>query len=327
MDEVQPEEPSAPRGSGGGDERGEHGDRAEHGGRAERGERAERASERLAAQRLGLMERVNLRLVRSTIASPRLDRAMSFLSKHVGAGWVHACTRNIRHDFGLERLPHLDPGQGFILVANHRSFFDMFVVNTVLYRHGWDHRLLFPVRASFFYDSPLGFLVNGAMSFWSMYPPVFRDRKRAALNHASFNDLIAEVQRGRAAGIHPEGTRKKDDDPYTFLPAQSGVGRIIHKSRVPVIPAFINGLGNDLPKQVAGNFTRRGRPVIVVFGPPIDFGALIDAPATGRVFKQIADRTLEAIGELGHEERAIRARMEAETAHTAPDRQPPGRAA
>jgi 1-acyl-sn-glycerol-3-phosphate acyltransferase len=262
-----------------------------------------------AAERLGLIERINIHLVRRTFTIAPLDRAMLFLARTIGAFWVHECTKNIRHEFGFERLPPNDPEQSFILVSNHRSFFDMFVINMVLYKRGWRHRLLFPVRSNFFYDHPLGFVVNGIMSFWSMYPPIFRDRKKAVLNHTAFNELIWAMKHGRSAGIHPEGTRKKDDDPYTFLPAQSGVGRAIYKAKTLVIPIFVNGLGNDLLKQVAGNFTGRGKPVIVVFGKPIDFGALLAEPPSGRLFKQIADKTLEEIGKLGQEERELRAKL------------------
>jgi hypothetical protein len=76
-----------------------------------------------------------------------------------------------------------------------------------------------------------------------------------------------------------------------------------------VIPAFINGLGNDLVKQVAGNFTRKGEKIIVVYGPPIDFGDLFDQPPTAKTFRAIAEKTLEVIGQLGQEEKAIRASM------------------
>jgi 1-acyl-sn-glycerol-3-phosphate acyltransferase len=259
-----------------------------------------------AAEKLGLIERINIHLVRSTFTVPAIDRAMLFLARSVGALWVHHCTKHIREIHGLERLPPSDPHRSFILVSNHRGFFDMFVINMALYRYGWRHRLLFPVRSNFFYDHPLGLFVNAAMSFLSMYPPIFRDRKKAVLNHTAFNELIWAMKRGRSAGIHPEGTRNKGDDPYTFLPAQSGVGRAIYKSRVMIIPAFINGLSNDIVRQVAGNFNGKGKKVIVVFGKPLDFGPMLDEPPTARLFKQIADKTLEEIGKLGQEEKAIR---------------------
>ncbi|KAA0267710.1 MAG: hypothetical protein EDQ89_11645, partial [Acidobacteria bacterium] len=60
----------------------------------------------------------------------------------------------------LERFPDLDPGRGYVLAANHLSYFDLFVVLSVLARaRRIQHRILFPVRSAFFYDNPLGILV------------------------------------------------------------------------------------------------------------------------------------------------------------------------
>jgi len=172
------------------------------------------------------------------------------------------------------------------------------------------HRLLFPVRSKFFYDHPLGLFVNGVMSFFAMYPPVFRERARAALNLASLDETVRILKRGGTfLGLHPEGTRNKGDDPYELLPAQGGVGRIIQLSRSPVLPVFINGLGNDLPKQVAGNFTRKGSPITVTFGAPVDFGDMLDQNPSPRLHRRISEHALEAIRKLGEEDKAIRANM------------------
>jgi 1-acyl-sn-glycerol-3-phosphate acyltransferase len=171
------------------------------------------------------------------------------------------------------------------------------------------HRLVFPVRANFFYDTPLGFLVNGIMSFFAMYPPIFRDRSKFVLNVDSVGELVWLLQRGGSfAGLHPEGMRNLSDDPYRFLPAQPGIGKVIHEAKVGVLPVFINGLSNDLGRQVAGNFDGTGKPIVIVFGAPVDFGNLLGRRPSPRVHREIADRALSAISELGREEHAIRAR-------------------
>ena len=177
-----------------------------------------------------------------------------------------------------------------------------------LVHRGLQHRIVFPVRSNFFYDNPLGLLVNGLMSFFAMYPPLFRDRKKALMNPLALEELAFLLRRGGMfAGIHPEGTRKRDDDPYTFLPAQRGVGKVIQDARVPVIPVFINGLINDLPKQLSGNFDRTGQDIFVVFGKPVEFGDLLDQGKSPKVHQAISDRVMQAVGELGQEERALRA--------------------
>lgn len=264
-------------------------------------------------ERLSPMERRQIAFIRSTFEPGRLDRGVRWLQRNVGATWIHLCTRQLRRVYGVERLPALGPEQSCILVSNHRSFFDLYVVTAELVRRGLPQRIVFPVRANFFYDSALGFFVNGVMSFFAMYPPIFRDRSKLVLNSTSLRELSWMLRRGgMLAGLHPEGTRKQDDDPYTLLPAQRGVGRLIHDARVPVIPVFVNGLINDLRRQVLSNFDGTGRTIVVVFGAPIEFGELLDAPASPKVDRSIAERAVQAIAELGQEERAIRRDLEAQ---------------
>ncbi|HEX3773796.1 MAG TPA: lysophospholipid acyltransferase family protein [Polyangiaceae bacterium] len=263
--------------------------------------------------RLGWLERILIRFVRSTFEPGRLSRAVHFCQRTIGCGWIHHCTKYLRHVHGSDRLPELRADQSFILVANHRSFFDLYVVFGDLVHRGLKHRIVFPVRSKFFYDNPLGLFVNGVMSFFAMYPPLFRERKKAFLNPLALEELAFLLRRGGMfAGIHPEGTRKRDDDPYTFLPAQRGVGKVIQDARVPVIPVFINGLINDLPKQVTSNFDRSGREIFVVFGKPIEFGDLLDQAKSPKVHQAISDRAMQAVSELGQEERALRAAQKAE---------------
>jgi 1-acyl-sn-glycerol-3-phosphate acyltransferase len=261
-------------------------------------------------EQLSPIERRQIKFVRDTFEPGALDRAVRVLQRHVGANWIEQSIKNLRHVHGLDRLPKWDRNTSYLCVSNHRSFFDLYVVTAYLVKRGMDHRLVFPVRSQFFYDKRLGFFVNGVMSFFAMYPPVFRERARAALNLASLDEVVRLLKKGGAfVGLHPEGTRNKTSDPYTLLPAQSGVGRIIQAARVPVIPVFINGLGNDIVRQVASNFTRTGAPVNVVFGAPIDFGDMLDAAPSPRLHRRISEHCVEVIGKLGEEERAIRASL------------------
>ncbi len=259
-------------------------------------------------KRLGWLERTLIGIVRSSFEPGLFSRLLQYGQRTIGCGWIHWCTKNLRHVHGYERLPALDPKQSYILIANHRSFFDLYVVFGDLVHRGLMHRIVFPVRSNFFYDNPLGLLVNGCMSFFAMYPPLFRDRKKALMNPLSLEELAFLLRRGGMfAGIHPEGTRKRDDDPYTFLPAQRGVGKVIQDSRVPVIPVFINGLVNDLSKQMTSNFDGTGQEIFVVFGAPVDFGDLLDQGKSPKVHQAISDRVMQAVAELGQEERELRA--------------------
>ncbi|HSO33820.1 MAG TPA: lysophospholipid acyltransferase family protein [Labilithrix sp.] len=257
------------------------------------------------------VERWQIGFVRRTFESPGFDRVIRALQRHLGANWIEQSIKNLRQVHGLDRLPVLARDESTILVSNHRSFFDLYVVTAYLVKRGMPQRLVFPVRSQFFYDRPLGLAVNGLMSFFAMYPPVFRERKRAALNLASLDEVVRLLRNGGAfVGLHPEGMRNKGDDPYELLPAQGGVGRIIQAARgkARVIPVFVNGLGNDIVKQVRSNFLKNGDPVTVVFGEPIDFGTMLDGPPSPRLHRKISEHALEKIRALGEEDRAIRAR-------------------
>jgi len=261
---------------------------------------------------LTAIERWQIRFVRRTFESAPVDRVIRVLQRRISANWIDLSTRNLLHVRGVERLPSFDRSESTILVSNHRSFFDLFAVSSVIVKRGIGQRLMFPVRSQFFYDTPLGLAVNGAMSFFAMYPPVFRDRDRVALNRASVDEVIRLLQEGGAfVGLHPEGKRNKTDDPYTFLPARPGVGRIIQatRGRATVIPVFVNGLGNDIVRQVAGNYLKKGTPVTIVFGEPIAFGDLLDGAPSPERHLRISEHALEAVRVLGDEERALRASL------------------
>lgn len=257
-------------------------------------------------KRLVWWERFSLHVVRASFGRGLLNRFVQLCQRTVGQGWIHHCTKNLLHLHGLERVDFREP-KSVLLVANHRSFFDLYVVTAQLMRRRLQKRIVFPVRSGFFYDNPLGLIVNFLMSFFSMYPPLFRNKKKAPLNALMLDELAWLLDRGGIfAGIHPEGTRNKGSDPYSLLPPRQGVGRIAHRARVVVIPVFINGLGNDIIRQVKSNFDGTGHPIHVVFGSPVELQDLLDQPGSPRVYQAIAKRCMDAISALGEEERHLR---------------------
>lgn len=268
----------------------------------------------LARGKVSRLEYLQMRAIRRTLDPGVLDVTLRFLQRTVGVFWITQATRHLHRVHHIERLEHLRPDKSFILVANHRSFFDLYVLTAALLRSGMRQRIVFPVRSNFFYDTPAGFLVNGAMSFFAMYPPLFRDKRRAALNALGLNELAELLMAGNTlCGIHPEGRRNPGDDPYELLPAQSGVGRLIHAARgVPVVPVFTHGLlPNDLPRQIKSNFDGTGTLIHSVFGEPIDFGGLRAEPPSLRLFSKLSETCLDAVRVLGQEEKALRSASDA----------------
>ncbi|MCC6217271.1 MAG: 1-acyl-sn-glycerol-3-phosphate acyltransferase [Polyangiaceae bacterium] len=259
-------------------------------------------------QQLTPIERWQIATIRRTFEPGITHEAIRWFQRTVGATWIDVATSRLRTVHGAERLPALEGGRSYVCVANHRSFFDLYVVTSWLVSTGrLRQRILFPVRANFFYDTVPGFFVNGVMSFFAMYPPIFRERPRAPLNLTSLDELTWLLDRGGTfTGIHPEGTRGTGQDPYELLPAQSGVGRILHGTGAVVLPVFVNGLCNDIVRQVRSNFDGTGDPIHIVFGEPLDLTELRARPGSPRTYKLIAERCLDAIRALGAEERTHR---------------------
>jgi len=150
----------------------------------------------LGERTLTAVERAQIRFVRRTFERPWMSDLASAHQRILGASWVQLTTYNLTEVYGLDRFPRLTPSDSVILVSNHRSFFDMYVLSCMLIKRlHMKKRLVFPVRSKFFYDSPAGLLVNGVMSAFAMYPPIFRERSRAALNIASLDETIRLLRR------------------------------------------------------------------------------------------------------------------------------------
>jgi 1-acyl-sn-glycerol-3-phosphate acyltransferase len=239
-------------------------------------------------------------------------RFWTWCQSTMGAGWIHLSTYNIMNIYGLEHVEAASRERPLLLVANHRSFFDMYAVSAMLFKKTkWRKQLFFPVRGRFFYQHPVGLVVNLIMGWFSMYPPFFATGdhplpEKRTFDKFSFRLLteLAHTGPGNVIGFHPEGTRNKNSDPYSFLRAQPGVGKLIMDAKPQVIPVFIAGLCNDLPRQVARNWNRE-EVIRLHFGPVIDLTDYLSRPDRLRTHKEIADALMEKISELAEQDRKM----------------------
>jgi 1-acyl-sn-glycerol-3-phosphate acyltransferase len=266
---------------------------------------------------LNRIERFALRFAELANEDPRGKWLQTQFLRGVSYVWVRA---GIAHRIlveGLDDIIALRPETGVMLVSNHRSFFDQYAMLLACYMGPvpWSKRLFFPVRSNFFYDQPLGIVVNAAVAGGAMYPPIYRQSDRRALNDDALARMAGLVrQRGNVLGMHPEGTRGKGPDPYKFLPAQPGVGKLALIAQPVVVPAFILGLGNNIVDDIRVNFTRharRERAIVTVFGPPVDYRDLCAEKPRPTLYKKCADRFMTEVGKLGARERELRADLAA----------------
>ncbi len=262
---------------------------------------------------LSRIEKLALKLGELSNEDPRGKWLQTRFLRGISYVWVRAAISNRMFVEGLEDLMAMRPETGVMFASNHRSFFDQYCMLLACYMGpvAWSKHLFFPVRSNFFYDKPAGMLINAAIAGGAMYPPIFRDAERRKLNDEALDKMVEILrQPGNVLGMHPEGTRGKGDDPYTFLPAQPGVGKLALLAKPVVIPTFILGLGNNIVEDVRLNFTKEARTkhaVITVFGDPVDYSDLAAEKPRPTLYKKTADRFMAEVKKLSEREKQLRA--------------------
>ncbi|MDX2185148.1 MAG: lysophospholipid acyltransferase family protein [Gemmatimonadaceae bacterium] len=250
-----------------------------------------------------------------------LQRRLLALSARQQVGWRHAAWWSWRKHFGAravrvmlarpalvtgwEHIAAADHARPLLLLANHRSYFDFFVLSTVmLERAPWVRQMHFPIKASYCYHDVGGAVTNALGAGFAAFPPFFRDPAHAALDAWALDVLQGwcTTGAGRVVGLHPEGTRNTNPDPWHLLPAQPGTGRLLMETDVQAIPVFIAGLGNSyLAQRRAG---RSGARVRIHVGAPIDRAAFAGLPSRARNWVGVGTQVMQRIQQLADADRA-----------------------
>jgi 1-acyl-sn-glycerol-3-phosphate acyltransferase len=211
-----------------------------------------------------------------------VNRRLKFLS----AAWIHTTMRGVLwfgagnrlKVHGTEHVADIDKSSRVLMVANHRSFFDFYVVAFANVRHTrLAQRAFFPVRADFFYEGLIGTVINWFMTILAMFPPIVRDPKRRAWNRYALKRIEAELTiPGTWVGIHPEGRRNKHAGPYGFLKPHVGTGRIaLSVGDIRVVPLYVVGISNDIFREAVFNWLRpQEHRIDACFGADVDLSDL-----------------------------------------------------
>jgi 1-acyl-sn-glycerol-3-phosphate acyltransferase len=195
--------------------------------------------------------------------------------------WIaHTLARLVGHLFFHHRTLHrelLPESGGALIVANHVSYLDPPMV-TVSFR-----KPIYCLARKSLFKGFLGWLLPRIQVL-----PV--DRGKGDL--ASIKRILHLLKEGNRVLIFPEGTRSPDG---TLQAAEAGIGFIIAKCEVPVVPVRIFGAYECWPRGATR--PRPGR-ITIVTGPPVDFSG-IRADLTGRERHQAcADQVMKALAAI-----------------------------
>lgn len=182
------------------------------------------------------------------------------------------------HRFEVRGLENIPKSGAFILASNHQSFFDPPALGCRLPRN-----LHYFARDSLF-SGPLGFLIGKLNSI-----PVNRDK----LDLKTLRLVLNLLKNGNPLLVFPEGTRSRDGE---LGKAQKGIGLLIAKSGVPVIPARLEGTfeiygpGKMIP--------RVGKKLILTYGTMCTRKMIDPLPEEKDRYEKIAERVMSAISSI-----------------------------
>ena len=145
----------------------------------------------------------------------------------------------------------------FIILANHNSHLDTITLlasipSNVLHK-------VKPVAAGDYFGKTK--LSNWLSSYFVNALLIDRKNMRNNPDEAPIPKMISELDKGNSIILFPEGTRGK---PEELQPFKRGIGLVLAKKpEIPYIPAFLSGMGKNLPK---------GNTIIVPFTSSLKFG-------------------------------------------------------
>ena len=109
---------------------------------------------------------------------------------------------------------------------------------------------------------------------------------------AGMKRVLQLLKEGNRVLLFPEGTRSHDG---SLLPGEAGVGFMIAKCGVPVVPVRISGAFECYPRSASFSQARQNHHTA---GPPVDFSAIPEG-LTGRdLYQAYADAVMAAIGRI-----------------------------
>ncbi len=179
--------------------------------------------------------------------------------------------------FGRENIPE----KPYIVAANHASLIDPPLVGVACEKDDVD----FMAKEELF-NAPI-------IGLWTRLVGCIKVR-RGANSVKSLKEALRRVNAGRVVSVFPEGTRSNDG---SLQEAKRGVGFLIVRAKVPVVPIYIQNSALAMPK---GKGIKPGVAINVFVGKPILPDAFIAGEdSSKRDYEKVSNVVMERIAELG----------------------------
>ncbi|MDO8475082.1 MAG: lysophospholipid acyltransferase family protein [Candidatus Rokubacteria bacterium] len=175
---------------------------------------------------------------------------------------------------GAEHVPSSGPA---LIVSNHQSILDPPLIGGATRR-----RIYFLAKAELFRIPVFGWLLRALHA---------RPVRREGSDPRALRTAALLLEEGKALLVFPEGTRSLDG---RLGEGKPGVGMLAVTSGAPVVPAYVSGTLEALPK--GATWPRRSQ-VSVSFGPAIHFKAQIGAGRKER-YREAAEEMMRGIAQL-----------------------------
>lgn len=184
--------------------------------------------------------------------------------------------------YGIENVPR---GQPYIIAANHSSHLDTPAIITVL--GGESNRLKVLAAKDYFFNTRFKSWFFGKLLAFLPF-----DRSANFLQGIRISQEA--LQQDQCLLIYPEGTRSITGDLQPFKP---GLGLLAYETGVPIVPAYIGGTYQALPK--GRNLPRKSR-IQVIFGEPITLTSsqIREMDTMNEVYREIAEEVRSKIEAL-----------------------------
>lgn len=173
-----------------------------------------------------------------------------FCNQKVAPGWCSLNTLTALSSVEVNDQQRMDLSQSYIIVANHLSHFDIFLLYG---RLGLDIRWVMKQELR-----SLPFFGVAAEKLGHIYI----DRRDRAKAHAQLKQAQQKFTSGSSIIFFPEGTRSEGG---TLLPFKSGAFVMAKQMQLPILPVVLTGTETVLPPRSLDLYP--GKTVMTVLEP------------------------------------------------------------